>query len=50
MLMEPGSYVPDNTCQAMMGEKSRDLKLTSLIVKGEDYEQVGFEWLTRNDA
>lgn len=50
MLMEPGSYAPDNTCQAMMGEKSRDLKLTSLIVKGEDYEQVGFEWLTRNDA
>jgi len=50
MLMEPGSCVPDNTCQAMMGEKSRDLKSTSLIAKGEDYGQVGVEWLTRNDA
>lgn len=45
MLMESGSYVSGNIYQAMMGEKSRDLKLTSLIAEGEDYEQVGFEWL-----
>lgn len=50
MLMEPGSYVHGNIYQAMMGEKSRDLKLTRLIAEGEDYEQVGFEWLAGNNA
>ncbi len=45
MLMESGRYVNGNIYQAMMGEKSRDIKLTSLIAEGEDYEQVGFEWL-----
>lgn len=45
MLMESGSYVPENIYQMMMGENSRDIKLTSLIAEGEDYEQVGFEWL-----
>ncbi len=45
MLMESGSYVNGNIYQAMMGDKSRDIKLTSLIAEGEDYEQVGFEWL-----
>lgn len=45
MLMEFGSYVNGNIYQAMMGEKSRDIKFTSLIAEGEDYEQVGFEWL-----
>jgi hypothetical protein len=29
----------------MMGEKSRDIKLTSLLAEGEDYEQVSFQWL-----
>lgn len=50
MLMESGSYVPGNIYQAMMGEKSLDLKLTSLIAEGENYEHVGFEWLAGNDA
>ncbi|HZW26684.1 MAG TPA: hypothetical protein VFF26_14495 [Gallionella sp.] len=45
MLMESGSYVSGNIYQAMMGEQSRDIRLTSLIAEGEDYEQVGFEWL-----
>lgn len=45
MLMESGRYVNGNIYQVMMGEKSRDIKLTSLIAEGEDYEQVGFEWL-----
>lgn len=45
MLMESGRYVCGNIYQVMMGEKSRDIKLTSLITEGEDYEQVGFEWL-----
>ncbi|BBI99194.1 hypothetical protein FGKAn22_08870 [Ferrigenium kumadai] len=48
MLMESGSYVNGNIYQALMGEKSRDIKLTSLIAEGEDYEQVGFEWLGGN--
>lgn len=41
MLMESGGYVNGNIYQVMMGEKSRDIKLTSLIAEGEDYEQVG---------
>jgi hypothetical protein len=45
MLMESDSYVPDNIYQMMMGEKSRDIKLTSLLAEGEDYEQVSFQWL-----
>lgn len=45
MLMESGRYVNGNIYQVMMGEKSRDIKLASLIAEGEDYEQVGFEWL-----
>lgn len=45
MLMEPDSYVPDNIYEMMMGEKSRDIKLTSLLAEGEDYEQVSFQWL-----
>jgi len=45
MLMESGSYAPDNIYEMMMGEKSRDIKLTSLLAEGEDYEQVGFQWL-----
>ncbi len=45
MLMESGSFVADTLYQVMMGEKSRDIKLTKLIAEGEDYEQVGFEWL-----
>jgi len=45
MLMETGAFVPGNFYQALMGEKSREIKLTRLLAEGEDYEQVGFEWL-----
>jgi len=45
MLMESGSYVLDNIYDVMMGEKSRDIKLTGLLAEGEDYEQVSFQWL-----
>jgi hypothetical protein len=45
MLMESGSYVPDTIYEVMLGEKSRDIKLTSLVAEGEDYEQVSFQWL-----
>ena len=45
MLMESGSYVPDNIYEMMMGEKSRDIKLAGLLAEGEDYEQVSFQWL-----
>jgi len=42
MLMESGSYVLDNIYEVMMGEKSRDIKLTGLLAEGEDYEHVSF--------
>ncbi len=45
LLMESGKFVIDTHHQMMMGEKSRDIKLTTLIAEGEDFEQVGFEWL-----
>jgi len=45
LLMDTGSFLPGNIYQMMMGERSRDIKLTSLLAEGEDYEQVGFQWL-----
>jgi hypothetical protein len=45
LLMESGAFVPGNFYQALMSEKSREIKLTRLIAEGEDYEQIGFEWL-----
>ena len=45
MLMESGSYVPETIYEVMLGEKSRDIKLTDLLAEGEDYEQVSFQWL-----
>jgi hypothetical protein len=46
MLMESGRFVMDALYQVMMGEHSRDIKLTKLIAEGEDYEQVGFVWMS----
>jgi hypothetical protein len=45
VLMESGSYVPETLYEVMLGEKSRDIKLTDLLAEGEDYEQIGFQWL-----
>ncbi|MBU0688088.1 MAG: hypothetical protein KJ850_11125 [Gammaproteobacteria bacterium] len=45
LLMESGKFVVDTHHQMMMGEKSRDIKLTALLAEGEDFEQAGFEWL-----
>jgi hypothetical protein len=45
MLLESGNFVSDGVYEAMMGEKSRNIKLTKLIAEGEDYEHVEFEWL-----
>lgn len=45
LLMETGSYEPGNIYQMMMGEKSRDIKLTGLFAEGKDYEQVSIKWL-----
>lgn len=45
MLMASGSYAPETIFEAMMGEKSRNLKLTGLLAEGDDYEHVKFEWI-----
>ena len=45
LLLETGAFVPGNEYQALMGEKSREVKLTKLLAEGEDYEQVAFEWV-----
>ena len=50
MLMESGKYALDIIYQVMMGEKSRDIKLTGLLEEGEDFEQVSFQWLNPAQA
>ncbi len=45
MLMESGGFVQDAIFEVMLGDKSRNIKLTDLLAEGEDYEQVGFKWL-----
>lgn len=45
LLMESGSYVAGNIYQMMMGERSRDVRLSGLLAEGVDYEQVKFQWL-----
>jgi len=45
LLMEPGGYVPETIYEVMLGEKSRDIRLTGLLAEGEDYEHVSFQWL-----
>jgi hypothetical protein len=50
MLLESGSYVPETLYEVMLGEKSRDIKLTDLLAEGEDYEQIGFQWLNAEHA
>lgn len=46
MLMASGGYIPDTLFEVMLGEKSRNIKLTGLLAEGEDFEQVSFQWLT----
>jgi hypothetical protein len=45
LLLESGAFVAGNHYQALMGEQSRDLKLTRLLSEGEDYEQIALEWV-----
>jgi len=45
ILMEPGGYVPGTIYEVMLGEKSRNIKLTGLLTEGEDFEQVSLQWL-----
>ena len=45
MLMEAQSFVADSIYEVMMGEKSRNIKLTELLAEGDDHEQVSLEWL-----
>lgn len=45
MLMNPGGYIADTIYEVMLGEKSRNIKLTGLLTEGEDYEKVSFQWL-----
>ena len=45
MLMESGSFVAETLYEVMLGEKSRDIRLTELLAEGEDYEHIRFQWL-----
>jgi len=35
----------DDPYRALMGEKKHDARLTRLLARGEDCEQIRFEWL-----
>jgi hypothetical protein len=48
LLTETGAFIPGNQYQALMGDDSRDVKLVRLVAEGEDYEQVGIEWVGSN--
>ncbi len=45
LLIETGNYVIDAVFEIMLGEKSREIKLTALVDEGEDYERVAFQWI-----
>lgn len=45
LLMKSGSYVADGIHEVMMGEKSRNIRLASLLEEGDDYERIGFQWI-----
>ena len=45
MLLETGTYSESKIFEIMLGEKSRDVELTTLEAEGEDYELVKFKWL-----
>ncbi len=45
ILMESGSYVTGHIHEAMLGERSRNIKFTGMLMEGEDYEQLSFQWL-----
>lgn len=46
MLLETGTYSQGKLLEVMLGEKSRNIELTSLEAEGEDYELVKFNWVT----
>jgi hypothetical protein len=46
VLLETGSYAPDNIYEVMLGEKSSEIKLIRLLAEGEDYELAAFQWLS----
>lgn len=45
MLLETGTYSEGKIFEVMLGEKSRDIELTTIEAEGEDYELVKFNWL-----
>jgi hypothetical protein len=45
ILLETGTYGEGKLLEIMLGEKSRNIELTSLEAEGEDYELVRFNWL-----
>ena len=45
MLLESGTYSEGKIFEIMLGEKSRNVELTTLLAEGEDYELVKFNWL-----
>jgi hypothetical protein len=45
MLLESGTYSEGKILELMLGDKSRNVELTTLEAEGEDYELVKFNWL-----
>ncbi|MES1982864.1 MAG: hypothetical protein V4443_10360 [Pseudomonadota bacterium] len=45
LLLEAGKFVMDQNYEVTMGGQSGALLLTGLLVDGDDYQQVSFQWL-----
>ncbi|MDO8413378.1 MAG: hypothetical protein Q7S51_06280, partial [Gallionellaceae bacterium] len=50
LLMEPGGYQAEGIYEVMMGEKNNNIKLTSLLTEGADYEHIKFQWMNSANA
>ena len=46
MLLESGVFQPDTLYEVMLGEKSREIRITGLLAQEEDYDWVTFQWLS----
>lgn len=49
ILLETGIYREGKRLEVMLGEKNRNIELTSLEAEGEDHERVNFNWVAPSD-
>lgn len=45
ILLAGTKFVPKQTCEIMMGERSRTIKLAEFLDQGTDYTRAAFDWI-----